>query len=176
MRKLRWGLAVLGLGAAVSVASAQGKFRTGQDNGLLTEMFSSSASKTEPASGAKADGKTTAKPGSTRSAWAKEHDRLMKAYTRRMAVCDRLANIARETGDDRLQREAESLNALAWKIYEDRATQLREAQAGRAEATLAEKKPAPKPAPRGLLSDRFRMGGLNSQGPERSVGAQEDER
>jgi hypothetical protein len=175
MRRLGWGLAVLGLAAAVAVAPAQGtKYRPGQDNGLLKDLFGSSAPKPDEKTDSKKDDK--ASPGTkttTRQEQARQHDRLMKTYLRRQAVCDRLEEIARETGNEKLREEAERLHDMAWKLYQEGAGKLQTVTAER--EAQAEKKAAPRPA-RGPATSRLRPGGGNSQAPDRSISGQEDER
>ena len=61
---------------------------------------------------------------------ALELDRQQNAYLRRLAVCDRLREVARETGNNSLQEEADRLEALAMKVYQKHANQLLGAASG----------------------------------------------
>src|SRR5262249_30928838 len=47
---------------------------------------------------------------------ALDKDLAMKAYLRRLAVCDRLREIARDTNDQALVDEVERLESAAWRI------------------------------------------------------------
>jgi hypothetical protein len=44
----------------------------------------------------------------------------MNAYLRRLSVCDRLREIAQETGNEALRAEAERLEEMAWNVYEQK--------------------------------------------------------
>jgi hypothetical protein len=46
-----------------------------------------------------------------------EQERQMNAFSRRVEVCLRLRQIALDTGNDALQRQAEELEARAWEVY-----------------------------------------------------------
>jgi hypothetical protein len=46
-----------------------------------------------------------------------EQQRQMNAYLRRVAVCDRLRDIAFQNNDTELQRQADQLELRAWEIY-----------------------------------------------------------
>jgi hypothetical protein len=46
-----------------------------------------------------------------------EQERQMNAFSRRVEVCLRLRQIALDTGNDELQRQAEELEARAWEVY-----------------------------------------------------------
>ena len=183
MRRLGWGLAVLWLGAAVSVAMAQGpKYRPGADNGLLKDLFGPSPPKgettDEPKTSPKSAGKAPAKPKSaTRRSQSRELDRLQKVFLRRDAVCTQLSQVGLDTGNERLREEAERLHDLAWKVYMDRVNRVN------TEADKREADEAAKPAERsgntksarGPLPGRFRAGGLDPRTPERSTSMGEGE-
>jgi hypothetical protein len=53
-----------------------------------------------------------------------ELDRLMNAYWRRTAVCDRLAAIAWETNNPALEQEAQRLTELSFQVYQQQAARL----------------------------------------------------
>jgi hypothetical protein len=46
-----------------------------------------------------------------------EQERQMNAVLRRVEVCLRLRQVALDTGNDELQRQAEELEARAWEVY-----------------------------------------------------------
>jgi hypothetical protein len=46
-----------------------------------------------------------------------EQERQMNAVLRRVEVCLRLRQVALDTGNDELQRQAEELETRAWEIY-----------------------------------------------------------
>lgn len=48
----------------------------------------------------------------------------MKAYLRRLAVCDRLRDIALETNDTALSEEAGRLDEMAWTLYHEQSNRL----------------------------------------------------
>jgi hypothetical protein len=49
----------------------------------------------------------------------------LDAYLRRMQVCDRLKEIADETGDAALEQQAELMAQRAWFVYQQRTAQLK---------------------------------------------------
>lgn len=53
-----------------------------------------------------------------------EQEKLMNAYLRRMAVCDKLRLVAEDTGNPSLEEEAKRLEGLAWQLYQQRAGRL----------------------------------------------------
>jgi hypothetical protein len=55
---------------------------------------------------------------------ALQHDRLMRAYLRRVKVCDRLREIAYEMNDNALETEAQRLDDLAFTLYLTQSKQL----------------------------------------------------
>jgi hypothetical protein len=135
MRRLRtWGLGaalVAGLGAAIATAGdTRGKAGSAKPSGrwphssegLLHKWFGSKES--EPAKPAEAkaskekeeDTETVAesKPPPNPSA---ERLRAEEALLRRLAVCDKLMEIAVRTSDAELQRRAEQLDQRARQVY-----------------------------------------------------------
>lgn len=52
-------------------------------------------------------------------------ERTMQTYFRRLAVCDRIKELAEETGDPALEAQAELLQQRAWMICQQRINQLR---------------------------------------------------
>ncbi len=52
------------------------------------------------------------------------HDRLMRAYLRRLGVCDRLRSIALETNNTALEAEAQRLDDMAFTLYLTQSKQL----------------------------------------------------
>jgi hypothetical protein len=176
MRRLGWGLVVLWLGAATSAALGQSpRYRVGSDNGLLSNLFGSSPKPDEKAKPKEDDDKEPAAKPASRPArpLARDHDRLMKAYFRREAVCDRLQEIALETGDEKLREEAERLLERARTLYKERANLLQRAAAAQ-EADKADKKTSRAAATR-PTPGRPRPGDLKPQAPDRSTGERGDE-
>lgn len=105
--------AALCLGLAASAAwSAPPPEQARWYDGLL-----GSKSKTEPK-------KLPGPPAKTPADRAAEQDRLMKAYLRRLAVCDRLRDVAIDTNNQKLAEEADRLEALAWSLYEKQASRV----------------------------------------------------
>ena len=51
-------------------------------------------------------------------------DKEQRTYLRRLAVCDKLREIARETNDDELQRKADQLEQRAWSHCQQRTGQV----------------------------------------------------
>ncbi len=170
MRRLGWGLAVLWLGATVSVASAQGpRYRHGPDNGLLTGLFAPAKPKEEPKPPPRKDTGKAANP-----LLAREQNRLLQAYLDRCEVCIKLEQIAEATGNDALGEEAKQLQDMAWNVYEE---QMRRLQARAASAPEAAAAPKGQARPdRGALPSRFRAGGLNPSEPDRMASGGEGTR
>ena len=59
-----------------------------------------------------------------------EQERLRNAYLRRQAVCDRLLDVAEQTNNTALKEEAERLDDLAWKLYQEQSTRLLSSSTG----------------------------------------------
>jgi hypothetical protein len=72
----------------------------------------------------------------------------VKALWRRLKVCERLAEIAQQTNDQELARQAEELEARVWEIYHRQTGSLR--GAGPADQDQA------------VLEERLRMGTARS--------------
>ncbi|MFO0929352.1 MAG: hypothetical protein U0736_20385 [Gemmataceae bacterium] len=121
-------LAALSMGLLTALAAAQAppdKAAEKADPGLFGGLF---ATRSRPPAKAKAkDGdkeKEAADRPSSVADRAAEQERLMKGYLRRLAVCDRLRDIAHETNNPALAEEAGRLDELAWKVYQEQSNQL----------------------------------------------------
>jgi hypothetical protein len=55
---------------------------------------------------------------------AREQQRLMQAYTRRLVVCDKLHELADEKNDTKLAAEADRLAKVAWEVYQKQSGRL----------------------------------------------------
>src|SRR5207245_2565264 len=55
---------------------------------------------------------------------AQQRNREEAAYLRRLAVCDKLKQIAYQTNDEKLQRQAEQLDERVWEVYSQRIANL----------------------------------------------------
>jgi hypothetical protein len=128
-----WKLEVallVGLGV-VSVASAQdvpsgaeekpaATSRTGFQ-GVFRKWFGPPSTGTEKKPGARAE-KDAAKKSPPAKAVVHDEAAVVRAreeaaLLRRLAVCDRLKEIAYESGNEELQRKAEQLDQRAWAVY-----------------------------------------------------------
>jgi hypothetical protein len=180
MRRLGWGLAVLWLAATVSVAPAQGpRYRSNQDGGLLTELFSPAKPKADAkakpdskAGGKAAEGSPAAPKPAPRQDLARDLERLQKAWDRRDAVLLRLEEIALQTHDEGLSAEAGRLRELAWKLYQDQSARLQAASTRR---------PDSEPPAKGTSQGRGRFGrgpvaNRSRAGDDRPASAGEGER
>jgi hypothetical protein len=111
-----------------------------------------------------------------------EQNRLMNAYLRRIAVCDELRSIARQTNDTALEEEAARLDDLAFKVYQEQSNRL---------LGVAVSSPEPDPgdgarpvqdsgrvlrgvSPGGMIPPRVQSGGRLA--PERSTRVREGQR
>jgi hypothetical protein len=149
MRKLgSWGTAALIVGLGMTVARAeepQGDSRpTAARNSWWSGWFGD-----KPAAKPKDRGKEEkaspsedkpAPPNPSESA-AVEQKRQMNAYLRRVEVCLRLRQIAEDTGNAELQRQAEEMDARAWEIYRQQTARLpiSDTAADRESMTLSKK-------------------------------------
>ena len=110
-----------------------------------------------------------------------EHDKVWRAYFRRLAVCNRLREVALETNNESLEDEANRLEAMAWRLYSEQSSKLLgvaavgmdaepEAGADRPGASAAGK------AQGGALPPRLRSGGAMGArgGPAASRGREEE--
>lgn len=88
-----------------------------------TSRAASNAGAASPAAGPN----TTAplSPSNTNKERAAALQRELDAYLRRMQVCDRLKEIADETGDSALEQQAELMAQRAWFVYQQRTAQLK---------------------------------------------------
>jgi hypothetical protein len=55
---------------------------------------------------------------------AQQRNREEAAFLRRLAVCDKLKQIAYQTSDEKLQRQAEQLDERVWEVYSARIAHL----------------------------------------------------
>jgi hypothetical protein len=81
---------------------------------------------------------------------ALEQERQMNAVLRRVEVCLRLRQVALDTGNDELQRQAEELEMRAWEVYRKQTAHLPIPVQAPEEAN----DPAKKPAAGGPMEDR----------------------
>src|SRR5262245_8508992 len=122
MRTRGWGVALLGLLAAAAVASAQPPKSKAMPEGWWRDLFGPSKPKDEPI-------KPDAKPTPPMPDQSAELTRLQKALDRRQEVCLKLIEIAQATNDPALEAEAQRLDQLAFRIYQEQSARL---QGGRA--------------------------------------------
>jgi hypothetical protein len=81
------------------------------------------------------------KPNAAKQTAAQLQEELA-AYNRRCQVCDRLREVAQETGDEKLRDKADELEAQAFKLYQERTAHLptgRGSKSAGAEAALDSK-------------------------------------
>jgi hypothetical protein len=145
------------LGAAVSAARAQdakGIDDAQSKPSRWAPMFSSGADKDKlkPEDKAKVADASSATASIERT--AKELRRHENALLRRMQVCDRLRQIAQDTNDEELERQADELEDLARAAYQRHAQRLgvgavaegaRDKEPDKAAAAPKAKKPAQRP-------------------------------
>ena len=161
-------LATLGLGLAVTAAWSQDRPRyspKAANLGLIHSWFGGKQEVdiTKPTGPAGPPGP----PPLTVGQRAVEQDRLMKAYLRRLEVCDRLRDVAHEKNDNFLIDEASRLEEMAWKLYQTRSSKLLGvASATGDEEPLTEPKTTQttaemlmKSSPGGAMPSRMRNGG-----------------
>ncbi len=116
MRRMGAGgvAAALIVGLAAAVAAAGDIDAKPAPRGILAGWFGDKAKdkeeKTMPAEEKPA-------PLNTPEMAGIEQQRQMNAYLRRVEVCLRLRQIAEQTGNADLQRQAEELDARAWEVY-----------------------------------------------------------
>jgi hypothetical protein len=111
------GVAALWLGLAVAAAAADppaAKDRK-ESPGWWSGLFGGKP-KDEP--------KPAAAPVKTVADKAAEEAMLRRAYLRRLAVCDRLRDVARDIDNAALYDEADRLQEIAWKLYTDQSSKL----------------------------------------------------
>src|SRR5262249_39147652 len=113
-----WAAAVLGM--AVAAASAQkpagGKGSPPADTGSTWGKLFGNGDKPDRVEEVKPEAPTGG-PSPAESA-TREQARQRNAYLRRMLVCDRLRQIAQETNDADLERQADELQEQAWAVYQ----------------------------------------------------------
>jgi len=166
MRILEAGcLAALGLGLAVSSASAQAKYSPRPaDLSRFGGWFGSPSSQPIVTKEAPAPGE---KPPMTVTQRAVEQDKLMRAYLRRLEVCDRLRDVGQESNDTSLIDEASRLEEMAWKLYQTRSSKLLGVASASADEDPADPKGASastaevlmKSSPASSIPPRLRQGG-----------------
>ncbi len=128
MRRLGTGLwSVALLGVAVSVAGAQGVISDGRDgvptryaggqpgNTTFGNVFGPSDKSGTGTANSQPVTVPAGPPVAERERRTFEHEK--RAFLRRLLVCDRLRQIAEETGDPDLTRQADALHEKAWLIY-----------------------------------------------------------
>jgi hypothetical protein len=144
MRARNWWVlgtaVVLGWSAALATASDEdGKpasrpvVRPNERPGIIDKLLDlgpdTSSKKTDKNNDKKDAGKKPEKaapdrPKQSTSPAAAELAREQAAFQRRVAVCDRLREIAIETNDTELDQLAQELNARAWAVYKQRTAKL----------------------------------------------------
>jgi hypothetical protein len=109
--------AALALGLTVSAAAAQEPSgdRPSQPAGKASGWGGWFGGKAK--AGDKAAEPAAKSPPSVAAQAARDRDRQEKAFYRRLKVCDRLAEIALQTYDEELGRQAEELAARVFEIY-----------------------------------------------------------
>lgn len=139
----KWGLAgclalsaTVGLAAepdddypAAAEAAAAGRSMPSQRPGLLDYVFGTAQRPSKPAPAAKSAKPAKPKPEAAKAEPAKADekpaasaaDREQEAYLRRLAVCDRLREVADETKDEKLRQLADHLQDRAWELCVQRA-------------------------------------------------------
>ena len=140
MRACKWWVlgaaVVLGWSAALAMASDEDGtparrpvVRPNERPGLIDKLFDlgpdTTAKKPDKNTDKKDTAKKAEKPATSRSKAnispeAAELAREQTAFQRRVAVCDRLREIAIETNDTELDQLAQELNARAWAVYKQR--------------------------------------------------------
>jgi len=129
-----WGIGtalLLGLGAAAPAgekpaAGDDSQPAARQDGGHFLNWFSGPP---KPAANKNADRKkpdvaVKASPAPVVDTAAAVRAREEAAYLRRLAVCDKLQEVAQDTNDGELSRLAEQLAEQAWQVYLQRTAQL----------------------------------------------------
>jgi hypothetical protein len=111
-------VSALVVGLAATVALAQEK-EGPKPTGLWARWFGKSKAE-EKKSAAEAD----APLGPVVRPAVVDQEKCMRAFLRRQAVCDRLRDIARQTNDADLERQAEELEQRAWDVYQKQTCQL----------------------------------------------------
>jgi len=143
MRARKWwalGTAVvLGWSAALATADEDGTparrpvVRPNERPGIIDKVFDLGRDTTEKISEKNADKKDAVKkadkagadaPKPSLSPAANALAREQAAFQRRVAVCDRLREIAIESNNTELDQLAQELNARAWAVYKQRTAKL----------------------------------------------------
>ena len=143
MRARKWwalGTAVvLGWSAALAAADEDGTpqrrpfVRPNERPGIIDKLLDLGSDTTDKKSDKNADKKDAPKktdktgtvpPNPSLSPAASARAREQAAFQRRVAVCDRLREIAIETNNTELDQLAQELNARAWAVYKQRTAKL----------------------------------------------------
>jgi hypothetical protein len=139
MRRLGvWGglgaTLLLGLGAAKAEEPADSTAPARPNNGWYGHLFFSNAKPAPPPAPVREDKKADRKGAKPPEApvkvapvvdeAAQQRNREEAAYLRRLAVCDKLKQIAYQTNDEKLQRQAEQLDERVWEVYSQRIAHL----------------------------------------------------
>jgi hypothetical protein len=145
MRARKWwalGTAVvLGWSTALATASDEDGLpqrrpvvRPNERPGLIDKLFDLGSDPTAKKADKNADKKKDAakkadtagaeSPKASLSPAVSELAREQAAFQRRVAVCDRLREVAIETNDTELDQMAQELNARAWAVYKQRTAKL----------------------------------------------------
>jgi hypothetical protein len=108
----------------------------------------------EAKAGPKVPGAVEAGPNRSPVNRAHELDRLMKAYLRRLEVCDRLRDVAQQGNNADLLAEAEQLEAMAWSVYQQQARRLGSVPGLEGPESRSASKTLPANSPGGAQSQR----------------------
>jgi hypothetical protein len=122
MRGVRlWGVTaalIVGLGGAVAAADGPDiDVKAAAPKGLLSGLFSN---KSKPPAKSAAKGKSAEEPPAPLPSvdnLSAERQHYINAFLRRMAVCDRLREVAQQTGNDALEEQANQLEDRATEIF-----------------------------------------------------------
>src|SRR5262245_18081494 len=115
-----WGSVALAAGLAPAVAAGDAADRpVGPDRGAaaFARWNGGPAEKPKPPAPLPATAQAKAKAQDTAAALRAQEE---ANFLRRMAVCDRLRQLALETGDDGLEKQAEDLQQKAESVYKQR--------------------------------------------------------
>ena len=130
MRKL--GVLGLAAGLAVGLAAQGGRADDNQEEqkppsrSLWQRMFGKEPAPEEKPTDPGEDSKKTAEDAKAREKRLRQE--ALGAYEdcmRRLAVCDRLREIANQTGNARLDHQAEELDRRAWELYRKKTAHLK---------------------------------------------------
>jgi hypothetical protein len=105
--------------AAAAQAPEGGSSLSGPTKGWWAAWFGGRAAAKDPAVQAVVEVPAVAAPEPAPTA-AEEQQRQLRAFMRRMEVCDRMKQIALLQGDAELERQADLLLARAFEVYKQR--------------------------------------------------------